>query len=136
MICYKQLDGSRRMNRTLTILLALLCVSITTSAQIALKVGVSGLRMQQTLAGGPVAFLIRAAVTPTVILGLALYGLSVSLWLIVLAKSDVSYAYPFVGLGFVFTAVYAAMVLHEPMGFWRVSGIVLIVLGVGFVSRS
>lgn len=124
------------MNRTLTILLTLLCVSITTSAQITLKVGVSGLRMQQTLADSPLAFLIRALLNPTVILGLALYGLSVGLWLIVLAKSDVSYAYPFVGLGFVFTAVYAATALHEPMGLWRVSGIALIVLGVGFVSRS
>jgi multidrug transporter EmrE-like cation transporter len=124
------------MTRTLTILLTLLCVSITTSAQIALKVGVSGVRMQQTLAAGPVAFLMRAALTPTIILGLVLYGVSVGLWLIVLAKSDVSYAYPFVGLGFVFTAVYAATALHEPMGLWRISGVVLIVLGVWSVSRS
>ncbi len=92
--------------------------------------------MQQTLSNGPVAFLLRAALNPTIIMGLALYGLSVGLWLIVLAKSDVSYAYPFVGLGFVFTALYAATMLHEPMGFSRVGGIVLIVLGVWFVSRS
>ena len=78
----------------------------------------------------------RAVLTPTVILGLVLYGLSVGLWLIVLAKSDVSYAYPFVGLGFVFTALYAATALHEPMGLRRISGIVLIVPGVGFVARS
>jgi hypothetical protein len=41
---FKESEGlPRPMNRTLTILLTLLCVSITTSAQIALKVGVSGL---------------------------------------------------------------------------------------------
>jgi len=54
----------------------------------------------------------------------------------VLARSDVSYAYPFVSLGFVFTSLYAFVALHEPLQAGRVGGIALIVLGVFFVARS
>jgi drug/metabolite transporter (DMT)-like permease len=124
------------MNRTFTIALTLLCVTLTAAAQIALKLGVSGAKMQQALAGDASSFLLRAMLAPTVWIGLALYGVSTVLWLLVLARSDVSYAYPFVSLGFVFTALYAALVMHEPMAVARVGGIALIVTGVWFVARS
>jgi multidrug transporter EmrE-like cation transporter len=125
------------MNRGFTIALTLLCVSLTAAAQIALKLGVSGAKMQGLLAGtGTSNFLIRAILSPTVLVGLALYAVSTVLWLLVLAKSDVSYAYPFVSLGFVFTALYASIMLHEPMAVARVAGIALIVTGVFFVARS
>jgi drug/metabolite transporter (DMT)-like permease len=124
------------MNRSWTIALTLLCVTLTAAAQIALKVGVSGARMQQLLSGSTSGFLTRALLAPTVLLGLALYALSTILWLLVLARSDVSYAYPFVSLGFVFTSLYAFVALHEPLQAGRVGGIALIVLGVFFVARS
>jgi multidrug transporter EmrE-like cation transporter len=124
------------MSRSFTIGLTLLCVMLTAAAQIALKLGVSGAKMQQVLSGGTSNFLLRAVLSPTVLLGLALYGISTVLWLLVLAKSDVSYAYPFVSLGFVFTALYAFMMLHEPMALGRIGGIALIVTGVFFVARS
>jgi multidrug transporter EmrE-like cation transporter len=125
------------MNRTWTIALTLLCVALTSGAQIALKVGVSGVRMQ-TLAGSASArgFLLQALLAPMVLLGLTLYVVSTVLWLLVLAKLDVSFAYPFVSLGFVFTALYAFLVLNEPMAAYRVIGIALIVAGVAFVARS
>jgi len=125
------------MNRNYTIALTLFCVALTAAAQIALKLGVSGARMQQALgADSATGFLVRAVLSPTVLVGLALYACSTVLWLLVLAKSDVSYAYPFVSLGFVFTALYASFVLHEPMAMGRVGGIALIVIGVWFVARS
>jgi drug/metabolite transporter (DMT)-like permease len=125
------------MTRSYTIALTLLCVTLTAAAQIALKLGVSSAKMQHLLEGGGTSnFLVRAVLSPTVLLGLGLYGISTVLWLLVLAKSDVSYAYPFVSLGFVFTALYAALVLHEPMAIARIGGIALIVTGVFFVARS
>jgi drug/metabolite transporter (DMT)-like permease len=125
------------MSRSFTIALTLLCVTLTAAAQIALKLGVSGAKMQQVLSGGGTgSFLVRAIASPTVLFGLGLYGLSTVLWLLVLAKSEVSYAYPFVSLGFVFTALYAFLALHEPMALGRIGGIALIVTGVFFVARS
>ncbi len=78
----------------------------------------------------------RAAGNSVVILGLALYVLSVVMWLMVLAKLDVSFAYPFVSFGFVFIALYAFFILHENMSAGRIGGISLIFLGVLLVARS
>lgn len=125
------------MNRPLTIALAVFCVLLTAAAQIALKVGVSGGRLQSALSGESVPqFLFRAVCNPAVIGGLALYGASTLLWLLVLAKLDVSFAYPFVSLGFVFIALYGYFGLHEPMSALRIAGICLIFAGVLFVAKS
>jgi drug/metabolite transporter (DMT)-like permease len=125
------------MNRTLPIALTLFCVLLTTAAQVALKVGVSSRHLQSALASGSIAsFLGQAIVDPIVLTGLALYGISTVLWLLVLAKLDVSFAYPFVSLGFVFIALYAYFGLHEPLSLSRIAGICLIFAGVLFVAKS
>ena len=117
--------------------LVLLCVFLTASAQIALKMGVSGGAMQSLVASNnSPLFLVRALFAPMVLLGLVLYAVSTILWLLVLAKTDVSYAYPFVSLGFVLTSLYAYFALHEPMLPIRIGGIVLITAGVLLVARS
>jgi drug/metabolite transporter (DMT)-like permease len=125
------------MNRTLLITLTLFCVLLTTAAQIALKIGVSGRSLQSALASGSfVSFLGRAIFDPIVLTGLALYAISTVLWLLVLAKLDVSFAYPFVSLGFVFIAFYAYFGRHEPISMGRAAGICLIFAGVLFVAKS
>ena len=125
------------MERFWTIALALGCVLMTAAAQICLKVGVSGSSLQAELGvGNTQAFLLRALISPWVIAGLALYAISTVLWLLVLGRVDVSYAYPFVSLGFAFTALYGYLVLNEPMGAFRVAGIALIITGVALVSKS
>jgi drug/metabolite transporter (DMT)-like permease len=114
-----------------------MCVLLTTAAQISLKLGVSSRPLQALAASSnPSTFLTQAVLAPKVILGLLLYVASTILWLLVLAKLDVSYAYPFVSLGFVFTALYAFFVMHESMSTNRMAGIALIAAGVYFVAKS
>ena len=125
------------MNRPLTVALTVFCVLLTTAAQIALKVGVSGGRLQAVFSGQSAPrFLLRAVCDPTVLGGLGLYAASTLIWLLVLAKLDVSFAYPFVSLGFVFIALYGYFGLHEPMSALRIAGICLIFAGVLFVAKS
>jgi multidrug transporter EmrE-like cation transporter len=71
-----------------------------------------------------------------VILGLALYAASTLLWLLVLAKADVSYAYPFVSLGFVMITLYSHFVMTEPLSALKMGGIALITVGVVCVAKS
>ncbi|HKT74735.1 MAG TPA: EamA family transporter [Steroidobacteraceae bacterium] len=125
------------MNRGLTVLIALLCVSLTSAAQIALKVGVSSPALRAVMASdGTVAFIVRALISAPVLGGLVLYAASTLLWLTVLAKADVSFAYPFVSLGFVIIAVYGHFVLHEPLSVVKAAGIALITVGVICIARS
>ena len=46
-------------------------------------------------------------------------------WLIVLSKAEVSYAYPLISLGYVFTAVLARLLFGEAVGLMRMAGIVI-----------
>jgi drug/metabolite transporter (DMT)-like permease len=119
------------------LLLTLLCVLLTTAAQIALKVGVASPQLQSWLASGRWQnFLLHALWSPLVMFGLALYVLGALMWLLVLARADLSYAYPFVSVGFIATTLYAFYVLNEPLGFARLSGIVLIVGGLALIASS
>ncbi len=69
-------------------------------------------------------------------MGVASYGLSAIAWLTVLAKVDLSFAFPMLSLGFVFAALYAHTFLDERLGPNRVLGIALVVLGVLVISAS
>ena len=127
----------KTMNHTSILLLATVCALLTATGQIALKAGVSSPALASLLStAGTGEFILRAAITPLVILGLLLYGASTVLWLVVLARADVSYAFPLVSLGFIFTTLYAHFALHEVLTTGRLTGIALIVLGVICVVRS
>ena len=125
------------MSRAAIVALVLSCVLLTTAGQIVLKIGVSSPSLQAVLrSAGPAAFLTRAIFAPGVLLGLALYVASTIVWLLVLARAPLSYAYPFVSLGFVLTALYAYYALGESFALTRVAGIALICAGVWLVARS
>jgi drug/metabolite transporter (DMT)-like permease len=78
----------------------------------------------------------RAAFNPFIILGVFCYGTGFLVWLIVLAKADVSYAYPMISLGYVFTAVLAWLLLGENVTLMRFAGILVTCLGVFIIARS
>lgn len=118
-------------------LLILVSVALSAIAQILLKIGISSTSGQNNLAiNGWLLAGIKVLINPTVIAGLLLYGFGAILWLAVLARLDVSQAYPFVGLGFIFTMMLGYLVLGEPVGFQRIVGTMLIAAGVVFVARS
>lgn len=125
------------MHHPLTLLLTLLSVAMTAAAQICLKIGVGNPQLQALLVERSLpAFLMQALISPWVIIGLLAYVLSTATWLVVLARADLSVAYPFVSLAFVATTLYGFCVLHEPIGPGRLSGIALVIGGVLLMSRS
>jgi drug/metabolite transporter (DMT)-like permease len=64
------------------------------------------------------------------------YGLGFLVWLVVLAKAEVSYAYPLISLGYVFTAILGRVLFGEAVTITRMTGILVICLGVFLVARS
>lgn len=118
---------------TLGLIMASVCLSAI--AQIALKAGMSGSGMVTAFAWGTpadVAFAIMAE--PLVWLGLTLYGVGAVVWLFVLAKVNVSIAYPFVGLGFLMTMGFAIAFLGEAVTPARAVGTCLVASGVLLVA--
>ena len=119
-------------------LLILLSVAMSACAQLLLKLGVGAASAGEAVGAEPgvaargMAFLL----SPWVIAGLALYGLGAVVWLFVLQKVPLSAAYPFVGMGFVFTMVLGVTALGETLTMGRIIGTLMIAAGCVTVARS
>lgn len=114
---------------------ALGSVALSAGAQLLMKVGMTEVR-----ALGPATSLLAAlaqvALSPLVIAGLACYGLSAGLWLIVLTKMPLSMAYPLVALAIAAVVVSSALLLGETVSPLRIGGVALIVVGVILIGQS
>lgn len=68
--------------------------------------------------------------------GLLCYIVSVAVWLMVLSRVEVSYAYPLLSVGYIVTAVAGYYLFQENLSVTRILGIVIIIVGVYFVTKS
>jgi multidrug transporter EmrE-like cation transporter len=117
-----------------TIVLGLVTIMLLSAGQTCLKVGlnyIGGVSLADGVAG--LSKLLR---TPWVIVGFACYGLSSVLWLDVLSKLDFSLAFPMMGSTYVFTLLIGRFFFQETIGWDRMLGVGLILLGVFFLVRS
>ena len=64
------------------------------------------------------------------------YALSILVWMSVLSKVEVSYAYPFLSVGYVVSAVAGYALFNENLSPIRIAGIIVICIGVILISRS
>jgi multidrug transporter EmrE-like cation transporter len=79
------------------------------------------------------------AVSPSLLLlalGAGLYISSFAVWLIILARNELSFAYPIaIGLTLVFSTAGAAVLLSEALNVGRILGISFIFIGILLVTR-
>lgn len=64
------------------------------------------------------------------------YAVSILLWMAVLSRVEVSYAYPFLSIGYVVAAIAGYCFFNENISVIRIVGIVVICIGVILISRS
>lgn len=110
--------------------LALFCVCLTALAQVLLKMGMSTPVIQQALAQGLRAVIWPALCSPLIWGGMACFGASAGLWLLVLGKLEVSMAYPLISLGVVLTTLAGIFLLGESVSVYKIVGVGLVVAGV------
>jgi drug/metabolite transporter (DMT)-like permease len=80
---------------------------------------------------------LRALVTePFVWAGLVLFGLSALVWLVVLSRASLSFAYPFAALTYVMILLFDAFVLDEQVPALRWAGVAFIAGGIFLISRT
>jgi len=83
---------------------------------------------------GPV--FLAVAASPYILAGLVCYVVSVVVWMLVLSRVEVSYAYPLLSIGYIVTAFAGRIFFDEAFGMTRWAGIVVICLGVWLITRS
>jgi drug/metabolite transporter (DMT)-like permease len=87
--------------------------------------------------GGEILRGLRTILTsPYIIVGFGAYGLSALLWLDVLSKLAISYAFPLVSMTYVVTLFVGKFFFGEVITWSRVVGVLTILVGVIFVARS
>jgi multidrug transporter EmrE-like cation transporter len=112
-------------------------VLLTSVAQIVLKAGMSQPAVLQGLDDGlRSSTVVTVATSPMVVLGLGMYFCAAFIWLLVLARIEVSLAYPFVGIGFVITMLLGWGIHGDSLSVARVAGTLLIAIGVAILARS
>lgn len=108
----------------------IICVISIVTGQLLLKKGVG-------TPSGKHIFLefFKIFTTPIVILGFSIYLISAFLWLWILQRVDLSYAYPMLSLSYVFVVLFSKIFLKEHSSWIRWFGIVIICFGVFLISR-
>ncbi len=121
-----------------TLILLILCsVMLSSIAQIVLKTGMSNPDVLHAVQSGAAMNMLTAICTNVYVIGgLTLYFASAAVWLLVLARVDVSFAYPFVGLGFVVTMLLAFFINGEVLSKAKVVGTLCIALGVAIMAQG
>lgn len=120
----------------LTFLLAVTSVSLNAAAQLALK------KLMLSIGPLPIgfskifSFILALFLNVWFTIGMGCYVLSVGIWLVVLAKTEVSLAYPLLSIGYIITAIIGYFFLHENVNLVRMVGIFVVCIGIIIISRS
>jgi len=73
---------------------------------------------------------------PYIIASLILTLLAGVTWMIAMTKFDISYAYPFTTLGFVFVFIFSVILFGEAVNWYKVLGLGFIIIGLIISSRG
>jgi multidrug transporter EmrE-like cation transporter len=118
------------------LLLILACVALGVGGQLLLKYGMTSSGELVDEVRDVVPRLLGAATNPIVITGLFLYALSAALWLILLTRVELSFAYPMLSLGYVLVVVLSRVLFHEQVTWARFFGTLVVCFGVFLISRT
>lgn len=111
-------------------------VLLNAAAQLSLKQGMLKIGYFSWDWHALMPILSQVALNPFILLGLSLYCLSVVVWLLVLSRVEVSFAYPMLSVGYVVNTLAAYYLFDENITSVRIAGVVVIIVGVYLISRS
>ena len=130
--------ATRKGPPTMLIAMILLSVGLAAVAQLMLKSGMNHVNDDLRPATfGLDGASMRALVTEAYVwAGLSLFGLSALVWLVVLSRASLSFAYPFAALTYVLILLFDRFVLEETVPPLRWAGVAFIAVGIFLVSRT
>jgi multidrug transporter EmrE-like cation transporter len=117
-------------------LLILLGVLLNASAQLLLKAGMTQIGNFEFKLANAIPIGLQIMVNPPIIMGLFTYVFSVGVWLLVLSRVQVSFAYPMLSIGYIVNAIAAYYLFGESLSIMRITGIFVIIVGVYLISQT
>lgn len=116
------------------ILFILIPVTAAAIGQMILKIGMNQVGMVKLSDG--MNGIIRMFTNPYVFGGLVFFAANAFLWLIVLSREKLSFAYPMVAFAYVLTVLLSKFVLHEDVPILRWAGLAVIIVGILMIAKS
>lgn len=134
----KGMIGVATMNgvQQMVFFLILFGVLLNASAQLLLKAGMNHIGHFEFSLVNLLPISLKVMTNLPIIGGLSAYVLSVVVWLLVLSRVEVSYAYPMLSIGYIVNAIAAYYLFGEPVSILRMTGIMIIIAGVYLVAQS
>jgi multidrug transporter EmrE-like cation transporter len=131
--------GEKRRRKSVLILFIVLSVLLAATAQLTLKYGVdrvtkhghSGIVLSE-----PVHSAARVAREPFIWAGLILFAVSAVVWIVVLSRVSLSFAYPFAAITYIVIVLFDRLILKVDVPGLRWAGVLLIATGIILVSRT
>lgn len=117
-------------------LLILLGVLLNAAAQLLLKAGMNQIGHFEFSFANIMPIGLKVIGNFPIITGLFTYVVSVAVWLLVLSRVQVSYAYPMLSIGYIVNAIAAYYFFGESLSVIRMTGIFVIISGVYLVSQN
>jgi len=112
-------------------------ISLAVAGQLLLKSGMNNVgRITSENAKAPMALVLKVVSNGRVMSGLTLYFMSALVWLVVLSRVNLSFAYPLIGSSYVIVMLASRVLFDEPITAVRWVGAVFISLGVVLISRT
>jgi uncharacterized membrane protein len=124
------------MLRSFDYLYILATIAFTVYGQLILKWRIATMGPLPTNMVGKVSFLISLLFDPLIASGFAAALMASFAWMAAMTKFELSHAYPFMSMNFVFVLLLSGWLLNEPITFQKVFGVALIVLGTVVASSG
>ena len=113
--------------------LILLTVILNTFGQFTVKTGINKIGMVNL---GDIHSILRAFSSWIVLSGFAIYFASSLIWLSILSKVELSWAFPILSISYVLTVLLSPVFFHESFSTQRFLGTLVICIGVFLVGRT
>lgn len=123
------------MKNYVPVIFIIIAVLLAVAGQILVKKGLNIIG-NVDFSSGVIRAYLKIFLSPLVVLGSITYTASIFFWLYALSKVDLSFAYPFLALSYVFVLLFAWIFLGETVSMLRVIGVLVICLGIYLVARS
>lgn len=107
-----------------------------TISQLFLKNSINSLDVNINNLKKVLQFLLKLAAIPRVWIGFIFSCLSLFIWLFVLSKADLNFAFSLDSMHYIFIAYASMLILKENVGLKRWTGTILIVVGIILVSLT
>lgn len=114
----------------------LFTVATNAAAQLMLKQGMTTLSPAVLGQDNLILKMLMIVFQPWVFFGLVMFVVSMASHMFVLSKVDLSFAYPFLSLAYVFVAVLAWQLFGEDLGAYKIAGIAFICIGTVLIAQS